>query len=192
MSIFGNQAGSAVSDVSEAAEGESGGGIALVLGAFADLGGKVDKMSSRLKMMGESRPIYFRYITSYPGAAAPPQPVVLAIPEAPSPGHMWYVQRVGVFGSDGHTAVPGVLADIFTGPGEQGSVTPGQPLHNYTDQIYTGLTVPSIVEEGRFHNPMEPNDQVYASVFGVPANQQIVLAILVADYRIDQQEAMTQ
>lgn len=168
------------------------GPLEFAAGIAADLGSRIKKMDQRLaKLAAEARPIRFRYINSYPGAASPPSPVTVVINEAPSPGHVWYVQRVGVFGSDGHTSVTGCIADVYGGPAEQanpyGGVSP-----DYTSQMYSGINVPTIIEEGRFHNPIEPNDQVYAQFYNVPANQQLVFAILVDDYHIWEQEAMSQ
>jgi len=92
----------------------------------------------------------------------------------PAAGRMWFVHRVVVLGADGHTAVSSALADVYAGPGDGGV--------DATSQIYSGLTIPSIIEEGRYHNPVIYGERVYAIFYNLPANQLLQFAFGVYDF----------
>jgi hypothetical protein len=100
----------------------------------------------------------------------------LVIPTFPASGRMWFVHRVVVLGADGHTSVPNAVADIYTGPSIAADAT---------SQIYSGLTLPTIIIEGRHHNPVLHGEQVYAIVYGLPSLQVVQFAIGYDDYPAD-------
>jgi len=100
----------------------------------------------------------------------------------PAAGRMWFVHRVGILGADGHTAVAGAIADIYTGPALGTDAT---------SEIYAGLSVPSIVVEGRHHNPVLYGDGLYVIVYNVPTNQLLQFTAGIEDYPAPDQLAMS-
>lgn len=100
----------------------------------------------------------------------------------PAAGRMWFVHRVGILGADGHTAVSGAIADIYTGPALTADAT---------SQIYSGLPIPSIVVEGRHHNPVLYGDGLYVICYNLPANQQLQFTAGIEDYPAPDQLAMS-
>jgi len=159
----------------------------FAVGALADIKSTISdtaaKTSKSLMAELHRQPLHLPFGTSYPGAASPPSPLSLIIPHFPATGRMWYVTRFAITGSDGHTAVSGAVADIYMGPG-QGNVDP-------LSQVYSGLVIPTIIEEGRYHNPMHSNGRVYAVIYNLPANQPITISVLAAEYPVAASESMS-
>jgi len=91
----------------------------------------------------------------------------------PAAGRVWYVHRVAILGADGHTAVAGMIVDVYGGPGE---------VADAPAQMYAGLAVPTIIVEGRFHNPLQYGDRLYAIGYNVPSNQTWSFSAGVEDY----------
>lgn len=152
-------------------------GIAHLLDSF------LEKLGYQLEeyYRPDDKPIHKPVGKSVNTGAAAPASLVIEIDTVPAAGRTWYISRFAILGTDGHTSVAGAVADVYAGPGQE--VDP-------QSQIYSGLTIPTIIEEGRFHNPMHQNDHIYAIVYGAPNNQQITIAALVNDYPTDAVEAM--
>jgi hypothetical protein len=148
--------------------------MALDLEASVSLGlGKLDDIHKGVSSLTQATPI-----RSAAGVANVPSALAaqtLVIPIRPAAGRMWYVHRVAILGADGHTSVASAVADIYAGPA--GSLTP-----DATSQLYSGLTLPTIVEEGRYHNPVVFGECVYALLYNLPANQVVQFAIGWYDY----------
>lgn len=150
--------------------------------AFQLLTDTVDKGNKTLdKMARPVQPIRKNIgVANQPSAAATQ---TLVIPARPAAGRMWFVHRVVVLGTDGHTSVAGAVADIYTGPA--GNIT-ADP----TSQIYSGLTLPTIIVEGRHHNPVMYGEQVYALLYGLPAQQVVQFAVGIDEYPAEAMLAM--
>lgn len=144
--------------------------------------GKLDKIHDGVAGLSPAVPI-----RSAAGVANNPSALAtqtLVIPVRPAAGRMWYVHRVVVLGADGHSSVAGAVADIYAGPAGNQTADP-------TSQLYSALTLPSIIEEGRFHNPVVFGESVYALLYNLPAQQQVQFAIGYYDYPAPSQLAMT-
>lgn len=101
----------------------------------------------------------------------------LILPQGPAAGRMWFIHRVGVFGADGHTAAAGVV-DVYAGPGQEADPAA---------QLYSGLTLPTIIVEGMQTNPVLPNERIYAIFYNLSANQQVQFAVLAEEYPMEAQ-----
>jgi len=146
--------------------------------AFSTLNSNVGKTNDNLKKLERARPIATPWGVAGTGTGT----LTLVVPGRPQAGRMWYVHRVVVLGADGHTGVGGALCDVYAGPSISADAT---------SQMYSGLLVPTIVEEGRYHNPVQFGEQVYAIFYNLPANQQVQFAIAVYDYPYASQLATT-
>lgn len=142
--------------------------LELAIKAFADTGNQIAASVNKLL---PSLPLRKSFGTANNPSAAATQ--TLIIPQSPAAGRMWFVHRIVVLGADGHTAVANAVADVYAGPGQEVDATA---------QIYSGLTLPSIVNEGRHHNPIMHGSQVYVICYNLPANQQVQFAIGIEDY----------
>jgi hypothetical protein len=154
------------------ADGQQAGGIGLLVSAFASFGSKLDDMSSAIARPTSTPLVKPKVKAANFGAATTGQ---IVIDDDASPGWYWNVFRVGIFGNDGHTSVPGAIADVFIS-GTAANVT---GAIDFGGQIYSALPIPSIVEDNDGHNPVMQGERVYALVYNVPANQNLVLAVAV-------------
>lgn len=154
-------------------------GIARLFDEFLEKLGY--KLEAQFTAKHEVNPIHKPVGNTLTVPAVAPASIVVEINTVPAAGRTWYISRLAILGTDGHTAVAGAVADVYAGPGQE--VDP-------QSQIYSGLTIPTIIEEGRFHNPMHQNDHIYAIVYGAPANQVLTLVALVNDYPTEAVEAM--
>jgi hypothetical protein len=99
----------------------------------------------------------------------------------PAAGRMWFVHRVAILGADGHTAVSGAIADIYTGT---------SLLADASSEIYAGLPIPSIIIEGRHHNPVLFGEKLYVMLYTLPAQQIVQFSAGIEDYPAPDQLAM--
>ena len=137
-----------------------------------------DKVTKKLdKLAPPAKPVWKPLIVANTPSTLLTQTLIL--PQSPAAGRMWFVHRIGVFGPDGHTAAAGV-ADIYAGPGQE--VDPAA-------QLYSGLTIPTIIVEGMQTNPVLPNERLYAIFYNLTANQQLQFAVLAEEYPMDAQMA---
>lgn len=150
--------------------------------AFQLLTDTVDKGNKTLdKMASPVRPIRKNVgVANAPSTAATQ---TLVIPQAPASGRMWFIHRVVLLGTDGHTAVAGAVGDIYAGPA-------GNIVADPTSQLYSGLTLPTIIVEGRHHNPVLHGEQVYALLYSLPANQVVQFAVGIDEYPVEAMIAM--
>lgn len=153
----------------------------VALETFLSTGKSINDNVGKLAK-GHARPIRSAVGASNIPSAATTQ--TIALPLKPASGRMWYIHRVVVLGADGHTAVPGAVCDVYAGPS-------GELLPDATSQLYSGLLVPSIVEEGRYHNPVVFGETVYAIFYSLPANQVLQFAVGYYDYPAPDQLAMS-
>ena len=132
-----------------------------------------ERVSKAVNGMVTANPIWKPLGVANTPSAATTQ--TLIIPQSPAAGRMWFIHRVNVLGADGHTAVAGV-ADVYAGPGQEADATA---------QLYSGLTIPSIVVEGMDTHPVMPNERVYAIFYNLAAQQQLQFAVAVEEYPYD-------
>lgn len=106
-------------------------------------------------------------------------PTLLLIDAFSAPNRFWHVQTIGLFGSDGHTAVAGATADVYLGPGYDPSQT------DFNAQILSGKSIPYIETHGKWDWTMSPRDRIYALVYGAAANQQLVLTARILEQTVE-------
>ena len=140
--------------------------VKLGFGKLDDIKTSVDKLGESVHWLQSVGP------ANTPSAAGTQQ---LVIPLWPQMGRMWYIHRVVLLGADGHTAVAGALGDVYGGPAANLTA-------DATSQFYSGLAIPSIVVEGRYHNPVQFGERVYVMLYNLPAQQQIQFAIGYEEY----------
>jgi hypothetical protein len=156
--------------------------MALDFEATVSLGlGKLDAINDGIKALREDEAIHKSLGVSNTPSALTTQ--TLVIPQRPAAGKMWFVRRVVILGADGHTSVANAVADIYGGPAGNQTADP-------TSQIYAGLTLPTIIVEGRFHNPVVFGETVYALLYNLPAQQVVQFAIAVDEYQVKSVMAM--
>ena len=143
--------------------------------AFGELNKRIDTFLSTYK-----NPVH-KQIGASGTSTGPGNVMTLIANDNPSAGKAWFVARFFIRGTDGHTAVGGAIADVYAGPGEE---------DNALAQIYSGISIPFLAEEGRFHNPMHQNDQLYALIYNVPAAQNITMAATVWEYPVEAVESL--
>jgi hypothetical protein len=149
--------------------------------AFSAWAKHTENLEKGIKALSPPRPIRKNVGVANTPSALTTQ--TLIIPQSPASGRMWFIHRVAILGADGHTSVAGAVADIYTGPNEA--------LADATSEIYAGLTLPTIIVEGRHHNPVLHGELVYAIVYGLPAQQQVQFAVGIDEYPVDAMIAMT-
>lgn len=146
--------------------------VEVALGLWAE---HTDKVTSKLDKLSSVKPLWKPLGVANTPSALTTQTLVL--PQSPAAGRMWFVHRVGVFGADGHTTITGV-ADIYAGPGQE--VDPAA-------QLYSGLTIPTIIVEGMQTNPVLPNERLYAIFYNLAAQAQVQFTVLAEEYPMDAQ-----
>jgi hypothetical protein len=155
--------------------------MALDLEASVSLGlGKLDDIHKGVTGLHEPKPLIKKAGTANNPSALTTQ--TLIIPQYPAAGRMWYVSRVVLLGADGHTPVATATGDVYAGP------SPG--LVDAPSQMYSGLTIPTIIEEGRYHNPVLHGEVVYVILTNLPAQQQVQFAIGYYEYPVASVVAM--
>jgi hypothetical protein len=160
----------------------------LSLDAFVDLGNKVDQIH---KSMPRFAKVIHRQIgNSFVSNAAATSPQILEINQRPAPGYMWYVLKVGIFGTDGHTVVSTALADIYAGP--LLDLLSGVPFTDFSSQILSGVAIPSITTWGHKSVPMHQNESIYALLYSLPASQPVELVATIAEWPVAAEEALSQ
>lgn len=99
-----------------------GAGLGVVLGAFADLGDRIDKVAPAVssRLLSGAQPIIRTIGGSLVTTTANPD--ILIVNSHPMPGRIWNVRKIGLFGNDGHSAVGSPGANSISGGG--GSVVP--------------------------------------------------------------------
>lgn len=143
--------------------------------------GKMDEIHKGIKEFHADNAIHKNLgVSNIPSALATQ---TLVIPQRPAAGKMWFVRRVAVLGADGHTSVASAVADIYAGPAGNQTADP-------TSQIYSGLTLPTIIVEGRYHNPVLFGETVYALLYNLPAQQVVQFTISVDEYKASSMLAM--
>jgi hypothetical protein len=156
---------------------------------FADLSGQVAETN---KYMSRLMPPYPRPNQKPVGnsiVATGVSPQLLQIDITPSSEYMWYVKQIGIFGTDGHTALSGVVADVYLGPVLD--YAPGVPITAFDAQLLSGILVPSIYNFGHKDKPVQPREHVYAWVYGLTLGQPVELVAQVDEYRVEEMERMT-
>jgi hypothetical protein len=134
--------------------------------------GKMDEIHKGVTGLQGPKPLIKKAGVANNPSAATSQ--TLIIPQYPAAGRMWYISRTVLVGSDGHSPVTNAVADVYAGP------SPG--LLDAPSQMYAGLTIPTIVEEGRFHNPVMHGEVVYVILTNLPVQQQVQFAIGYYEY----------
>lgn len=146
---------------------------------FADASEKLGKSAESITGR-RVKPVHKSLGCSYPGETpAPVTAVQMIVPQTPAVGRVWVVHTIGIFGTDPHTAVPDCIADVYAGPGQE---------VDFPSVIYSNLSVPTVINEGHWHNPVHAQEQVYALVYDVPAAQQLVFCIGVTEWPVEIEE----
>jgi hypothetical protein len=157
--------------------------IDAMVGAFADLSGKVDKISTQI---GERRPNFRPVggaINTTVGGTYLIRSAQLVVPA----GRIWNVLDVGVFGgTDAHTAVPSVIVDVYTG------TSPGEVLAtpHLTDVLVANLAVPSKTLFSKEVEWVMPGEEIYAIAYSAPANTNLIFVANIADFHLEAKAAM--
>lgn len=139
--------------------------------AWADHAEHIERQQGKLVDAIQPVPLWKSLgVANVPTAATTTQLMVLG---GPASGRMWFIHRVGILGGDNHTAVAGAVVEIYAGPGQEADATA---------LLYTGLSVPSLIVEGRNHNPVQYGERLYALIYNPPANQQFQFVAGIEDY----------
>jgi len=141
---------------------------------WAETNDKVGEVHKKVMGTSDPKPIRKNLGVSNTPSALTSQ--VLIVPAAPASGKVWFIHKVVILGADGHTAAAGI-ADIYAGPADQ---------FDAPSQIYSGLTLPTIIIEGRYHNPVLHGEQVYANVTGLTAQQVVQFAIGYDEFNVEE------
>lgn len=153
--------------------------LEVAIKAWADHADKVEAHNGRMeRMLARPEPLRKNLGVANVPSAATTQTLVLG---GPSSGRMWFVHRVGILGTDGHTGVGGAVVDVYTGPGQDADASA---------QIYSGLLIPTIIVEGRHHNPVLYGERLYMIAYSLPANQQLQFVAGIEDYPAETQLSM--
>lgn len=82
-------------------------GFEVVLGAFADLGDKIDKTSGKVDKLSPAVPLHTSPFGSVNSGASPPNPLLLVAnnPLTPAAGRTWHLRSIGIYGPDEHTVI---------------------------------------------------------------------------------------
>lgn len=153
--------------------------LEVAIKAWADHADKVEGHHKRVEsLLGRPEPLRKNLGVANVPSTATTQTLVLG---GPSSGRMWFVHRVGILGADGHTGAGGAVVDIYTGPGQDADASA---------QIYSGLLIPTIIVEGRHHNPVLYGERLYMIAYSLPANQQLQFVAGIEDYPAETQLSM--
>ncbi len=155
--------------------------IDALVGAHVDLSKRIDGMNDTLqrKSLLPTMPIHKPQFNIGISTGAPSMLIVCT--DNPSPGRVWTILRASLFGSDGHTALAGVVADVYAGPGQEADPTA---------QFLTGVAVPSINIIGHRNVWVHQNENIYALVYGVAALQAVTFVCHIEDWPVDSVESL--
>lgn len=141
--------------------------------AFVDLTDKVNAVHHAVT--SKPKPIYKTVAGSALLQAATG---IVEISERPSAGSIWNILKVVVLGSDGHTALAGVIVDVYA----SALVDPSTPaLENLIVSGGTG-NVPSLTFYSKEVEWCQHGQQIWGQIYGATAGQQVVLLARVAEY----------
>jgi hypothetical protein len=163
--------------------------IEASLSFFADLGEKLGETNKHLSNLMRPYPKPNQKPVGNSMIATGASPQLLEISATPSAQYMWYVKGIGLFGTDGHTALSGVVADVYMGPEQE--FAPGVPITAFDSQILSGVLVPSINNFGHKDKPLMPREHIYAWVYGLTLGQPVEMVAQVDEYRADEVQRMT-
>lgn len=108
---------------------------------------------------------------------------LVEIQERPAVGRIWNILKVGVLNVDGHTALSGVIVDVYS------SALANPSTATIDNVIVSGGTgnVPSITWYSRGVEWCLPGEEIFGQVYGGTTGQQIVLVCRVAEYNMPTQ-----
>lgn len=152
-------------------------GVAIGAEAFLSLGKDMHGTLSKIKSSLEQKPI----IRTVQGTLTIPTGATtgtVVTNERPSPGRLWNILKVVILGTDGHTALAGVIVDVYA------SAMADQSVAVIDNLILSGGTgnVPSVTTYSRNVEWCMPGEQVFGQIYGATAGQQISLMCRVAEY----------
>lgn len=146
--------------------------------AHIDLGSKLDSIHGL--MSRKALPIFRPQGGSNSGAA----PLTVEISQTVPPGRIWNLLGLGIFGADGHTVLASAVTDVY-------KAASGVELPDFSCQIFTGLAVPTMGWQSKEVIWIEPGERIVAIVYGFAATAQVSLIAHIADYRIEDKEALS-
>lgn len=155
----------------------------VLVGAFLDLGNKVDRLHQKID---RSRPVH----KSVGGAITVPVgftlPILINLTGFPSVNRVWNVLKVGFFSGDLHTTIANISCDVYAGT----LPDPNAPV--LTEGI-TSLAVAQIVNFTKESEWCEPGQGLFGLIFGtgVVAGQNFQLVARVSEFWVDAVEART-
>lgn len=164
--------------------------IDLAVGAFANLGDKLDSISSGLGKLNNRKLVpglHKTAVGSFVSPASVTTPLILPTTERPAAGRIWNVQGYGIYSTDAHTTVATVIADLFIGSPD---IDPINVQPSVLDNIVGNLAVPSTGSFPRQTYWCREGQQPYLVLYSAPVSTPFVLRITYTDYRIQDAEEM--
>jgi hypothetical protein len=151
---------------------------------FADINDKLEKSNKYLGKLASPEVQPVRKPVGGSAVAAAGVPTLIDTFASPSRGNVWQVIRVALFGSDGHTVLAAVVADVYGGYGPDASAP------DMSSQFLSGVPVAGITLIGPDRVWMHHQETLYAIVYGAAAGQSLELVAMVDEYPIPAKEAM--
>lgn len=147
------------------------------------LAGEIQAARKDIQKTKEAQPLLRDFATAFPITANPTCIVLNNM--YPAMGRVWEITQVGVFGTDGHTAVTSAIADIYAGPAA-GQDAPG----DFASFINSG-PVPCNFLIGDHKCYANAQDRIYAWIYGISSGVYLTLAGTVRDWRIEDRSEIT-
>lgn len=151
---------------------------------FVEGGHQMQQAATNFNKAVSSKPIHKMVGSSI--ASSGPGPDFLVIQDSPVTGRVWNVLSLQVFGDDDHTTLSGgscvfysSASDIIAAPG---------PL---IDAISGPQAIPSTLWLSRLVCWVQPQEQIQAIVYGVPAGHNLSIVCNVDEYPVEANEAMS-
>jgi hypothetical protein len=161
--------------------------IAADLGFLVNLGKKVDESNRLLKRLTD-KPIYKPVGGTLVVPAGGSAPQLIRLNQRPSIGRTWNILKVGLYGSDAHTAVANVTVDVFSG-----YINVQQFNPSLQDCILSAQTVPSVYQFSTDVEFAASGEEVYGIAYGTGVTPGLTLQMVVrvAEYNVATVEAST-
>lgn len=142
--------------------------------AFADLTERVNSIHKKLS----TKPIYKTVSGATQVVAATG---IVECTDRPSIGKFWNILKVVIASTDGHTALAGVIVDVYAST----LTDPSAPV--ISNLVISGGTgnVPSVTNFSRQVEWCDPGEEIFGLFYGATPGQQIVLSCRVAEYNLD-------
>lgn len=155
----------------------------VLVGAFADLNKKVDKLTG---MLSEMRPV-FKPVSGSIQTAGTGTYLIRTNQIVPA-GRIWSIYSLGAYtGVDAHTPQASALIDWYA----SAPVDVGSFPHHPSDVLINAQALPSTYYFSRDVAFALPGEEIYAIGYSMPANSGIIVVANVADYHLDAKAAFS-